>query len=547
MRFRSFLRAPSQSQAFGSSLGAGMSDRPAEVRRLMSGLAQQLSAPYAWPTGDHDERPTWENPAIPSGYTYLAQLVAHDCVFTSVPTGALPPNGVPTSRRAAVLRLETVYGEGPDSCPHAYAQEGTNHVGRSRLAVDGPVMRDGAKGRYLFRDFGRATTRSACPAARSQAVHVADGRNDAHAALAQVTTLFLQLHNRLAAELEDVVPTDAFATEEIRRYRTYFVTRAACEQIYRRIVRVDLLPRLLHPVVVAAYAGQDVQFLDEQPLDALPLEFASTFRFGHAMVRHNYVFNDLNSYGEDLVDMMLSNSAARPWRMPLDHTWMAQWGRFFEIGGSRPNLSRRIGPELSGGLFSGEVFGAVDETGSVGLGYRDLLNGAFVGLWSVVALAAELRARRPALARLSPLLSDDAHRVAQLGAWLRRHRVSNGLGDADIDALAEDPPLFLYVLFEAAQEMNGERLGTLGSLILAETLYRALRDADAAMNGSLAIAGKVALGREVDLEPLGRRIHAIDSMPALVAFLAAGLEDEEQVRAFVGCPMHQGQAALAYA
>src|SRR5690348_8245733 len=120
--------------------------------------------------------------------------------------------------------------------------------------------------------------------------------------------------------------------------------------------------------------------------------------------------------------------------MPLDHTWMAQWSHFFEIDGSKPNLSRRIGKEFSGGLFSRELFGPVDETGAVGLGYRDLLGGAFVGMWRVAALAAEIRERRPGLARLSPLIVDDALRHRELAEWLGRHHQAHGLSGQDVEA-----------------------------------------------------------------------------------------------------------------
>ena len=164
--------------------------------------------------------------------------------------------------------------------------------------------------------------------------------------------------------------------------------------------------------------------------------------------------------------------------------------RFFQIGAQRPNLSRRIGPSFAGGLFSGEVFGPVDETESVGLAYRDLLSSAFIPQWSVAALAAEIRARRPALAGLSPLLSDDRERERQIGDWLGRHRLASGLSDEDIGFLASDPPLAFYVLFEAAREMEGRRLGVLGSLILAETLYRALD-----VGGRMACGGRTRLAR----------------------------------------------------
>jgi hypothetical protein len=283
-----------------------------------------------------------------------------------------------------------------------------------------------------------------------------------------------------------------------------------------------------------------VQFLDVQTLDTLPLEFANVLRFGHAMVRQFYVFNDFNRYGEDLVDMMLSTSAARPWRMPLDDTWMAQWSHFFEIGGSKPNLSRRIGPEFSGGLFSGEIFGAIDETGSMGLGYRDLLNGAFVPMWSVAALADELRKCKPELTSLSPLLLDDQQRTLRVRGWLSRHRIANGLSEQDIDNIASDPPLFLYVLFEAAHDMDGKRLGVLGSIILAETLYKALQDASAPSCGTTDGQGgtfehmcEVAFGQVDRATSIQQCVPEINAMANLISFVAGEFEREGAAMPFV--------------
>jgi hypothetical protein len=522
MRFRSFLRPPSEAQSFGASFG-GTSDR---TRWLMSGLAKQLSAPYPWLNVSESARQPWENPEIPSGYTYLTQLVAHDCVFTSIPTGALGAPAARTSRRSSLLRLETIYGEGPDSSPQAYFPSGTNHLARSRLAVGGPSVRDSAKGSYLFRDVDRAAISLAAKTeTRQSSAQIADARNDIHAAMAQITTLFILLHNKIALLVEKLLDEEDFASEEIKGYRIYFISRMFCEHIYRTIVRCDLLPRLLHPAVAAAYDDPAVDFVDTQGFDALPIEFASVLRFGHAMVRPSYVFNDFNSYGEDLIDMMLTTSAARPWRMPLDETWIAQWSHFFEIGGSEPNLSRRIGPEFSGGLFSGEVFSAIDKTRSVGLGYRDLLSGAFVGMWSVSSLACEIRRRRPQFAGLSRLLLYDAFRIDRLRTWLSTCRVSNGLSDQDLNDLASDPPLVFYTLFEAAHDMEGRRLGALGSLILAETFYGAIREFQTERIGAIASACEIALGRAGKAASIERCVPIIRSMPDLVSFVTDGLEE----------------------
>ena len=82
-----------------------------------------------------------------------------------------------------------------------------------------------------------------------------------------------------------------------------------------------------------------------------------------------------------------------------------KWSRFFEINGSSPNLSRRIGPHLSDGLGNDQIFPAFDETARVGLLYRDLLGAGLAGV-------AELDGERVRIVRTS--LHDpggDARRV----------------------------------------------------------------------------------------------------------------------------------------
>jgi len=82
--------------------------------------------------------------------------------------------------------------------------------------------------------------------------------------------------------------------------------------------------------------------------------------------------------------------------MPLDSSWIVRWSRFFEIGGSRPNFSRRIDQSSANGLGNDVVFPAIDQTNRVGLLYRDLLGATLAGLWSVDALIAEIAVRPPA-------------------------------------------------------------------------------------------------------------------------------------------------------
>ena len=144
--------------------------------------------------------------------------------------------------------------------------------------------------------------------------------------------------------------------------------RRALASIYHHIIHNDVMRRVIHPAIYAAYSGASPSFIDdEQHLRGadwqIPFEFShGAFRFGHAMVRPDYRINDLSLH--DLSNTLEKNSANGPVNMPLDETWMVQWSRFFEINGSRPNFSRRIGPYLSDGLGHDEIFSSFDETGS---------------------------------------------------------------------------------------------------------------------------------------------------------------------------------------
>ena len=130
------------------------------------------------------------------------------------------------------------------------------------------------------------------------------------------------------------------------------------------------------------------------------------------MVRPEYVINDLATH--DLNKTLEKSSANDPVNMPLDSTWIVRWSHFFEINGSRPNFSRRIGPFLSDGLGNEQIFPAFDLTHRVGLLYRDLLGASLAGMWSVDALIAEIAVRRPHFISMSRLLADRPYRVSRL-------------------------------------------------------------------------------------------------------------------------------------
>src|SRR5262249_60194913 len=134
-------------------------------------------------------------------------------------------------------------------------------------------------------------------------------------------------------------------------------------------------------------------------------------------------------------------------KMPLSEQWVVQWSRFFEIEGSQPNLSRRIAPDYSAALVDNGLFPSVDATRKEGLAYRDLMSASLAKLWPVQQLIDTINAKE-GLAQL-----EFTEWAAPLRAWLQEYPDATGL--KDIGPLIDDPPLPMFVLFEAAHQMKG--------------------------------------------------------------------------------------------
>jgi hypothetical protein len=497
------------------------------LRRRLRGLAMLMSQrPDEWP----------DNPNLPSGYTYTLQFLAHDAVASSLPLWASHGGGAEVENlRRRVLRLDTLYGGGPMACPFPFAPDDPQDQSRSRFRMSpmGPASGwyDPAQPQpaHRFRDIGRASTHGTSGGTDGLAeALVADIRNDQHSLISQVTALFQMLHNALV-ELQPE-PVGGTIGTRVRGHNLRFaVARDATTLIWRNIVRRDLLRRVLHPAVRTLYEGGAM--LEAAPEAGLPLEFShGAFRFGHAMARDSYHFGEAQD-ALALGTTLRTNSGRSPDLMPLKRIWFVQWSRFFEVPGGKGalNLSKRIGPQFSGNFLTDGLFDPIAPGEPWGLAYRDLMSGALAGLRSVDSLADAVLGRFPELAAASPLLADRAKRQAALLAWLGRRPLLSRFTPADVAALAADPPLPFYVMFEAEQETEGTRLGLLGSLIVAETLYGALaRDPLPMELGGGDLATQLArlcahwLG-EFRFSPAA----GINDMAGLVAFLAQHYRLEE--------------------
>jgi hypothetical protein len=498
--FRHFLGTPDSSKRF-KAYGVDPSIAPEhseKVRALMNRLSRRMDAELNWPAHGDATIGRWENPLIPSGYTYLLQFVAHDLVHSAIPLSVTGALGADTANaRRSALKLETLFGSGPVGSPFVYAQDTPNDERRTKLRLGRMRWKDqDVEAGCPFRDIARTTAENVTGIDRGIAGHrvaltealIADPRNDDHAIMSQLTALFALLHNGLIDIVRRREPTAGINANLGAAYKRFLCARDALTSIYHNIIGKDLMRRILHPAIYAAYSSPIRSFIDRAPSSEeepamhsprqrngwqVPLEFShGAFRFGHAMVRPEYVINDLSTH--DLSKTLEKTSANDPVNMPLDSTWIVRWSRFFEIQGSRPNFSRRIGPFLSDGLGNDQIFPAVDATNRVGLLYRDLLGSALAGLWSVDALIAEIGIRRPDFIDGSRLLADRPYRVDQLRAWLASEPSYGRLTAEDIETLANDPPLPFFILFEAMQQAEGLCLGPLGSIIVSEVIFGAL-------------------------------------------------------------------------
>jgi hypothetical protein len=408
--FRHFLEDPGEARRFRiHGLDPLASPQNLErLRGLMCRLSRRMDADIEWPphagsreagSREAGSCEDWENPQIPAGYTYLLQLVAHDLVQSAVPLSftAQIHEGTRNLRRAR-LKLDTLYGAGPVASPFAYALDDGADRSRTKLRL-GRIQRDDRTSDEAcpFRDIARASAENLTGIDRGLADRPAltdaliiDPRNDDHAILSQMAALFALLHNGIVDLILRGEPrVDARSPLEAA-HRRFLCARGATTLLYRRILRDDVMKRLLHPAIYAAYASRTPIFLDEgererarpgaggefeRDASRLPLEFShGVFRFGHSLVRNRYRINDIAT--NELAENLQKTSMSDPINMPLNESWIVQWSQFFEIGGSRPNLSRRIGPKFSDALGSDQIFPAIDGTKRVSARYDPISSGS---------------------------------------------------------------------------------------------------------------------------------------------------------------------------
>lgn len=489
------------------------------TRELFSVLNRKMQENFPWTP---EEGPY--NPTVPSGYTYLGQLVSHDLFAADNQAPSLRDPANRRNLRTEALALETVYGDNPELNAQVFErapdQLGVNHLNwpRTRFRLDGVghEVNDWSRdtSRCPRRDIGRIRDvrfghEYGCPL-------IADERNDDHAIISQLTALFQLAHNTIL----DLIEWSEKPSDPLDSANNFATAKAALSFVYRRIVQDDLLARLIDPFVREHYEGSDDpgRFILSPPKGSVltPDFLNAAFRIGHSMVRSEYAFN--NGKAHNLPEIMRNSSFRAPGRTPLQQHWIVAWSHFFDIEGAahRPQDSRRISPRFVAALGDSGLFPDQEDDPNEpsGLAYRDMLRTATTGVLKIDAIADRVCEKAPDLAEKSDWISDGDLRRKALSEWIS----SDGSDDQEgiRSEFVNNPPPNVYYLLEAAEAKRGTMAGPLGSIVLAETFYRALD-------------GKI---REAEMESAAAEIFGKDvpnTMPALIAWIDRHMRTEDKV------------------
>jgi hypothetical protein len=417
---------------------------------------------------------------IDSGYVYLAQFISHDISKRAPPPAHRefsPPEDV-TQQRTPELDLDNVYGEG------FYDRQIAVDEDSGRMRLGNFVGADDRPGRH--EDLPRG------PGIKAR---IADDRDDENLLIAQLHVVFLKLHNLLVEKLRrkhsHLTPVQLF--DEARRNVVL---------IYQDVILHDFLRTIVDPPVWDRVVRQRKRRL-WKPVRAemarMPVEFAAAaFRFAHAMVRPTYAINDRRTLNlRELFAMTGGDASELKHRAGLPDSLIVDWTLFFsglcpesELP-FPPNKARPIGPAVAVPTPAGS------------LAELDLATGNRSMLASAQDIVAFIRRVHPKLGlkgltrqELNPFVTHGNEQSDRLLAIVE----SDGK-TADPAGLGRKSPLWYYILCEAHAMHRGKRLGPLGSLIVAETLF-ALIDLS-----TFSVLRDKAPGADFGIEPTGEEIR----------------------------------------
>lgn len=479
---------------------------------------------------------TIENPAdepknstIPPVFTYMGQFIDHDItantdredgisVIDVKQVEQLPRKTVAgklANLRFATLNLDSVYGGGPEEGDISVMLREALRWPRDRAKMEGGVdfdvpgvqaefpkdsMRDLlrlgwavdsnqvnlqvlANGpddvKKLFFHNSDTTTPN-----RQRAI-LGDARNDENLAVAQFHMSVLRLHNEIVdaapAEIRQQGKDKLFAwAQKLTRWTYQWLVLhaylpAVCDD--KTLSEIDQNGPTLYDDLIGRHKPTHPNLLP------MPLEFSvAAFRFGHSMARLNYDWNRIFGRDGDGNEtnkrasfnqlFFFTGNGMPPQIERLPSNWPIAMERF--VHPPTPKFPDRSALKIDTGLNRALGDMANEESGDFGvlkhLARRNLLRGYRLNVPTAQGCIAEMK--KTFNIDITPLSQADL--------------LSGHTGKAIKDGgFADATPLWFYVLKEAEIIGGGNRLGPLGSRIIADTLIGLIKhDASSYFNGA---------------------------------------------------------------
>ena len=389
---------------------------------------------------------------IPAGYTYLGQFIAHEITFDSLKElPMVEPD--PKDIRSPCIDLDSLYGEGPnnDASKQLYKEEDLAQLKIGSTQSFNGIVRNND----LFRVDKDKEKRVAL---------IADPRNDDNLAVAQTQVAFIRFHNEVVKQLRE----DGHNAADL-----FDCARMQVLRHFQWIILHDFLPNIVNEKVLAAVMEPDgVKFFKADANNlSMPLEFsAAAFRLGHSMVRSEYRWNKFHAANEPgslspaTLRQLFAQTAASGGigksgaskAVPSD--WMIDWRRFFkfnhdQVEPAQFNMAARIDTNFD--LHLPDDSPGIPDNRSL-LTVRNLLRGLALSLPTGQQVAKQM-------IKAQVLTEDEVLKDTEILTGPAQDILNNPL-------FIDKTPLWYYILKEAELKGGGNRLGPVGSRIVAETL-----------------------------------------------------------------------------
>lgn len=268
---------------------------------------------------------------IPSGVTYLAQMMAHDLILT-VPTG---DNKRPFDNLISrPFMLDSLYGLGPSAAPHLYMHTGLRQL-RIKFAEAHIEPKPCLK--TLGPELGRSPV-SIDQVSTGESI-LADRRNDSHTIIAQITAVWMRFHNRVVDRLAD--GSSSFEARQLRFVAAQNIVRTT----WHNVLLKDVLPFILTDEEMCK--DWQLNGLSKPPVPSGAARIA--FRTLHALPLPVYQFNDFGGENLSLAEMVKIGSEldqSRP-----DANWQIDWQKFFDIEGNEAVNRTEYEPKFASNLL----------------------------------------------------------------------------------------------------------------------------------------------------------------------------------------------------